>query len=77
MPYKKNNPRSVRGAIRRGWYAVGVPDNYTEKLGLSFLGLQISADQQSKGHYVCQYLPKPRFAFESIEDAAWFTLKWS
>jgi hypothetical protein len=77
LPYKKNNPRTVRGALRRGWYEVKVPDNYVEKLGLSFVGLQIYAGKQSKGHHVSQFLPRPRFAFESIDDAAFFTLKWS
>lgn len=77
LPFDKTNPRSVRGARRRGWHAVTVPDNFAEKLGLSFLGLLLDADRQCKGYYVYSYLPKPCFAFENIDDAAFFTLKWS
>ncbi len=77
LPYKNNNPRSIHGALRRGWYEVMVPENYVEKLGLSFVGLQISADKQCKGYYVSEFLPRPRFVFENIDDAAFFTLRWT
>jgi hypothetical protein len=76
LPYKKSNPRTVRGARRRGWHVVDVPDDAFKKINQSFLGLMMEADRQCKGYYVTQWQPQAKFAFENIDDAAYFTLRW-
>lgn len=67
----KNNPRSVRGAVRRKWTIVEVK----HRDDVSYLGLQIWTDRNAKGRYVSSFSPT-KFAFEREEDASWFTLKW-
>lgn len=76
LPYKKSNPRSVRGASRRGWHVVDISDDAFKKINQSFLGLTLEADRQCKGYYVSQYWPQAKFAFEHLDDAAYFTLRW-
>ena len=70
---RKNKPRSVRGALRRGWTVIEVKD-YAGK-NVSYLGLQIWTDRNAKGRYVSSFSPT-KFAFEREEDASWFALKW-
>ena len=76
LPFKNNNPRSVRGASRRGWRVVDVSKNYVEKYNRSYVGIQIWTDRNAKGYYVSSFLPHPRFAFEREEDAVLFTLRF-
>lgn len=76
LPFKKNNPRSVRGAVRRGWHAVDVSRNYVDKYNRSYVGIQIWTTRNCKGYYVSSFLPHPRFAFEREEDAVLFTLRF-
>ena len=71
---KRRYPRSVRGAVRRGWTMVE-PKNFVDK-GVSYLGLQIWTDRNAKGKYVSSFMPT-KFAFENEGDAAWFALRWS
>ena len=70
---KRNNPRSVRGAERRGWRVLEVKD-YAKK-NVSWLGLCIWSDRHMKGHYV-QNFQSHKFAFERDEDASHFLMKW-
>jgi hypothetical protein len=67
----KNNPRSVRSAVRRKWKVVEVK----HRDDVSYLGLQIWTDRNVKGKYVSSFSPT-KFAFEREEDASWFTLRW-
>jgi hypothetical protein len=67
----KNNPRSVRSAVRRKWKVVEVK----HRDDVSYLGLQIWTDRNAKGRYVSSFSPT-KFAFEREEDASWFALKW-
>ena len=67
-------PRSIRGARKKGWHVVKVPDSYREK-NVSWLGLEIWAHRQSKSFFVCNFAMR-EFAFKSTEDATWFTMKW-
>ena len=69
---KRKYPRSVRAAKRRGWTVVE-PAKFNNT---SYLGLVIWTDYNSNGKYVSSFEPT-RFAFENVEDAAYFTLKWS
>ena len=70
---RKNKPRSVRGALRRGWTVVKVKD-YAGK-NVSYLGLQIWTDRNVKGKYISSFMPT-QFAFELEKDANWFALRW-
>lgn len=73
--YKKTNPRSVRGAHKKGWHIVQLPTNTLEKFNISWAGLEIWAIRQANGNFVTCF-PARKFAFENIEDASWFTMKW-
>lgn len=72
---KRKLPRTVRGAIRKGWHVVTLPKDTLEKHNVSWLGLDIWTVKQRQGYHVCCYA-KRQFAFEKIEDASWFTMKW-
>jgi hypothetical protein len=71
---KKNYPRNIRGAVRRGWPVIR-PEGFIDK-DVSWLGLLIWTDRNAKGRYVCSY-NTCEFAFELERDASWFALKWS
>lgn len=73
LPYRANNPRSVRGAKKRGWTVVSPKPNYVEKA--SWLGLCIWCDRSLNGHWVNSF-SKREFAFEHAKDAMAFHLKW-
>jgi hypothetical protein len=73
-PYRKTNPRTVRGARKKGWHIVKVPNNFIEK-NVSWLGLVIWSTHQTKGNFVNNFALR-EFAFESTDDASWFTMKW-
>lgn len=70
---KRRYPRSVRGAVRRGWTVIK-PEGFKDK-NVSWLGIQLWTDKNAKGRYVCSY-NTCEFAFENKSDAAWFALKW-
>jgi hypothetical protein len=74
-PYRKTNPRTIRGARRKGWYVVSVPDNIMEKFNTSWMGLEMWAVHKTKGNFVTSFMLR-EFAFEKTEDASWFTMKW-
>ena len=74
-PYKKTNPRSVRGARKRGWHVVKVPANTLEKHNVSWVGLVMWSTHKTRGNHVNSYTNR-EFAFEQVEDASWFTMKW-
>lgn len=70
---KRNLPRTVRGARKRGWHVVKAK-NYSSK-NVSWLGLMIWNDRMLKGNYV-QCFVNSEFAFERQEDASYFLMKW-
>jgi hypothetical protein len=74
-PYRKTNPRTVRGARKKGWYIVKVPGIYRERYNTSWLGLEVWSLRQTKGNFVTSFSLR-EFAFELAEDASWFTMKW-
>lgn len=73
LPYRADNPRTVRGAKKRGWTVVAANPNHVEKT--SWLGLCIWADASLKGYWVCSFFRR-EFAFEQGSDALAFQLKW-
>ena len=73
LPYKASNPRSVRGAKRRGWTVVAPNPNYVEKT--SWIGLCVWADATAGGYWVNSF-GRREFAFEKGSDALAFHLKW-
>lgn len=72
---KRTLPKTVRGAMKKNWHIVTLPKNTLEKHNVSWLGLDIWAIQQISGYYVKSYQTR-QFAFEKVEDASWFTMKW-
>jgi hypothetical protein len=72
-PYKPTNPRTVRGAKKRGWIAVGPNPNYVEQS--SWMGLCIWAERASAGYWVASFALR-EFVFEKPSDAMMFKLKW-
>lgn len=74
-PYNKTNPRSVRGAERKGWHVVEVPRNYHEKHNLSWLGVEIWAGRNTNGYFISNFATR-RFAFERDDDASKFIFQF-
>ncbi len=72
-PYKPSNPRSVRGARKRGWHMVQVNSNYVEQV--SWVGLCIWAERMIGSYWIASFGTRT-FAFESGADATLFQLKW-
>jgi len=73
LPYKPTNPRSVRGAKKRGWTVISVDLKYVKDT--SWLGLNIWCDRQMGGYWVSSFMLR-EFAFEDGKDAVAFKLKW-
>jgi hypothetical protein len=73
---KRRWPRSVRGAVRRGWTVITPDYDPTRDGNPSYLGLQIWTDRNANGHWVSSFSPT-KFAFELEKDAVWFALRWS
>ena len=73
LPYKPQNPRSVRGAVKRGWHVVEVD---LRKRDASWMVLCLWAERGLDGYWVAS-LWLQKFAFESGADAMAFKLKWS
>jgi hypothetical protein len=72
-PYVATNPRSVRGAKKRGWHVVKPNPNYVERA--SWVGLNIWCERMAGGYWVASFHHR-EFAFESGADAMMFKLKW-
>ena len=75
MTRRKNLPRSVRGAERRGYYIVDVPKETGQQLNVSWLSLCVWTDTYACDHFLNNYMLR-QFAFASERDASMFTLKW-
>lgn len=74
LPYRPSNPRTVRGAKKRGWSVVQVELNkLTDRV--SWLGLCIWAEHSLSGYWIASFNLR-EFAFESAADATAFKLKW-
>lgn len=73
--YRRTNPKTVRGAKKKGWHVVDVPNRYLENHNVSWMGLEMWACHKTKGNFVTCF-PNRQFAFELVEDASWFTMKW-
>lgn len=73
LPYKASNPRSVRGAKKRGWTVVRAADGYTP--ATSWFGLTIWCETNTCGYWVASFGIR-EFAFEDGKDAMMFKLKW-
>ena len=77
LPYKRNNPRSVRGARKRGWHVVDVDlRKLSGERDVSWMALCIWIDRSPCGYWVASHWLR-QFAFESGADAVAFKLKWA
>jgi hypothetical protein len=72
-PYRPTNPRTVRGAQKRGWHVVQAQNGYEAKA--SWMGLNIWCEQQMSSYWVSSF-QRREFAFESGADATAFKLRW-
>ena len=73
LPYRPSNPRTIRGAKKRGWTVVQVRNDYTKDL--SWMGLNIWTDKNLSGYWMSSFHYR-EFAFENPSDALLFKLKW-
>lgn len=73
LPYKSSNPRTVRGAKKRGWTVIKPNPNYVERI--TWLGLNIWCERGSAGYWVSSFSLR-EFAFEKGSDALAFQIKW-
>lgn len=72
-----SKPRTVHGAINRGWFLVKVTLALKNKHSVSHLGLCIWADRNNKFQYVTALeLNTSVFVFENATDAFWFKSRW-
>lgn len=73
-PYRPTNPRTVRGAQKRGWHTVRVDMSKFEGR-VSWLGLCVWCESALGGYWVNSF-QRREFAFESGADATAFKLRW-
>ena len=73
LPYRATNPRTVRGARKRGWTVVRPNTNYVTQT--SWLRLNLWCEQGMSGYWVSSFQLR-EFAFEKQSDALMFKLKW-
>lgn len=73
LPYRATNPRSIRGAKKRGWHIVRARNNYVETA--SWMGLNIWCERTAGGYWLSSFHYR-EFAFENGTDALAFKLKW-
>lgn len=73
LPYKSTNPRSVRGAKKRGWTVIRARNGYEKDL--SWFALVLWCESQLGGYWVASFGLR-EFAFEDGKDAMMFKLKW-
>jgi hypothetical protein len=74
LPYKPTNPRSIRGARKRGWHVIKV-DLQSLRERTSWMGLNIWCDVACSGYWVSSFGLR-ELAFENSADATMFKLKW-
>lgn len=77
LPFKASNPRSVRGAQKRGWTVIrsGRTGFKGGKVQASWVGLNIWAETACRGYWVSSFF-LGEFAFENPADATAFAMKW-
>ena len=73
LPYRPTNPRTIRGAKKRGWYVVCVRNDYVKDA--SWTGLNIWCEANAAGYWLSSFHYR-EFAFEKASDALLFKLKW-
>lgn len=73
LPYRNNNPRTIRGAKRRGWTVVKVRNDYSQDV--SWMGVNIWCERGMSGYWISSFALR-EFAFEKSSDAMMFKLKW-
>lgn len=76
-PYRPSDPRSVRGARKRGWTVIRSSQSGFKngELRASWLGLNIWAEGACRGYWVSSFF-LGEFAFEDPADATAFAMKW-
>ena len=71
-------PRTLHGAMKRGWFPVEVPMERKIEKNVSHVGLCIWADRNSRGKFLSDLNRNTSaFVFEYGCDASWFILRWS
>lgn len=77
LPYKSSNPRSVRGARRKGWTVISIAESTAEKISksMSWVSLNIWCELHCSGYWLSSFYLVD-FAFENAADATLFRLKW-
>ena len=73
--YVATNPRSIAGAVKRGWHVVEPSQHYGPKYNVSWLGLVIWTERNANGNWLSDY-SKRQFAFDCVEDASKFLFAW-
>lgn len=70
----KSKPRTIRGAIKRGWPVVRI----LGREGISYVGIMLAIDRSICGRYVQRYdtMGGGWFAFEEPADAVLVQMKW-
>ena len=75
-PYRKNNPRSVRGARRSGWHVIEVSNAMLSQRQSSWMGMELWATKHLQHNFVGSW-SLGQVAIESEADASMFVLTWT
>ena len=75
LPYKSSNPRTVRGARRRGWNVINNVRQRHLEANVSWVGLNIWCEHHCAGYWISSF-SLAEFAFENPADATFFKMKW-
>ncbi len=72
-------PRTLHGALKRGWFPVEITHDQRKSRIISHLGLCIWADRNCRDRYISEFSHGNRsgFVFENAVDATWFSWRWS
>lgn len=74
-PGPRTNPRTINGAVKKGWHVVDVPRNYILSHNVSWLGLELWLTQYSNSYFISDF-SQYQFAFKEAEDASKFLFHW-
>lgn len=81
LPYKPSNPRTIRGASKRGWHIVELKSPVVKEVNgkptpISWIGVNIWTSRYAKGYWLSNFM-LGKFAFENSVDASMFIMQWT
>lgn len=75
LPYVATNPRTIRGARKKGWDIVQIDQTFLIDNNVSWVGLNIWCERTMSDYWVSSFQLR-QFAFKNKKDSTFFRLKW-